>query len=407
MAKKRRPISPVELDIDTNNKRPTSVELPLDTEDIRIEQKPIKKRTAKSKQQDDALEYYSAPISKEVLARQKKRESTREERLHSKSRKEASKAVNAEVDALIEGHGKKKPSKKGNQRQGEATAATEGQKKKRKPLQTALILILAIGLLGFLGYKVVRANSILVEGNVNMPAEQVVALSGIKEGTHLLRVNKAAAKEGIEADPHFIYEGVKYKFPSSIVIVVKERIETVCFRFYNAYVITDEQGLILGHVESEQPGLPLVKGIEVTDFTLGEPIVTKDTHKQETMLQVLGQMHTFALVDRVKEIDITEANAIVLLLQDGTKVELGQPLELSRKFAWMASILENLESQGISGGTINITTTKAPTYRPASADEDVQIPEGIFNPGNKNTASPSPEPSTSPPENSPSQSTAG
>ena len=404
MAKKRRPISPVELDIDKKDEQQTSVEEPSDTEDIRIEQKPIKKRTPKNKQQDAALEYYSAPISKEVLERQKQRKNSREERLRSKTRKEASKAVNAEVDALIEGAGAKKPAKKRYPNQSVPVSGAEEQKKKRKPFRLVLILIVAIGLVGFLGYRYVRAGTILVEGNVNMPAEQVVALSGIKEGTHLLKINKTAAKEGIESDPHFIYESVKYKFPSSIVIVVKERIETVCFRFYNAYVITDEQGRILGHVENEQPNLPLVKGLTVTDFTLGEVIETKDAHKQETMLQILGQMHTFALADRVKEIDITEANAVCLLLQDGTKVELGQPLELSKKFAWLASILENLEGQGISGGTINITTTKAPTYRPSSNEEDVQIQEGIFNPGNKNTESPSPEPSTSPPENAPSPS---
>ena len=64
-----------------------------------------------------------------------------------------------------------------------------------------LLTIVLLGGLGFLGYKYIRAEQIIVRGNQKLSSEYIIGLSGIKTGTHVFNVNKDLAKAGVEAGP--------------------------------------------------------------------------------------------------------------------------------------------------------------------------------------------------------------
>lgn len=231
------------------------------------------------------------------------------------------------------------------------------------------LILIAIACVGALAYLLIRVNSISVEGLHWKDPDAVIQLSGIEQGDNILLLNKAQIKENIEADPHFIFVNVRYRFPTGVTISVKERQEAACFAFANTYVIVDQNGMILGHVEKSQgTSLPKVLGVEVTEFVLGAEIRTTDTYKQDALREVLGALCERELQQAVEQIDLSHADQIWLQLKDGTKVCLGQSIQLREKLEWLEKITEKIHEEGYVGGTIDLTSAVAPVYIPADKD---------------------------------------
>lgn len=236
----------------------------------------------------------------------------------------------------------------------------------KKAAALLLSMIVLVGIVGFLGYQFIRADEIEVRGAESFDASYVIALSGIRSGTHIFRVDKRAAAAGIAQDPHLVLQNIEYVFPNKITLVVTERKEAACFEFMGTYVITDYSGIILGHVESsEQPQhLPVIRGINVTEFALGAKIRTDDTFKQNIMTILLENTTAYQLTDLVREVDLTDTNSITLGLSNGMRVIFGQADQIEEKLAWLQNILKELESQGKTGGTIDLSSVQMPTYLP-------------------------------------------
>ena len=150
-----------------------------------------------------------------------------------------------------------------------------------------------------------------------------------------------------------------------------ERKDAACFEFLGTYVLTDSEGIILGHIQGEEKPekLPVIRGISVTEFALGAKIRTDDTYKQSIMTILLENMQSYQLTERIWEIDRQDTNSIIFQLSNGMKVNLGQADQMEEKMAWLHNILEELEAQGLSGGTIDLSSVEAPTYLPPAQPE--------------------------------------
>ena len=247
----------------------------------------------------------------------------------------------------------------------------------KKAAALLLSMIVLVGIVGFLGYQFIRADEIEVRGAESFDASYVIALSGIRSGTHIFRVDKRAAAAGIAQDPHLVLQNIEYVFPNKITLVVTERKEAACFEFMGTYVITDYSGIILGHVESsEQPQhLPVIRGINVTEFALGAKIRTDDTFKQNIMTILLENTTAYQLTDLVREVDLTDTNSITLGLSNGMRVIFGQADQIEEKLAWLQNILKELESQGKTGGTIDLSSVQMPTYLPPQEPSELPSQE--------------------------------
>ena len=252
-----------------------------------------------------------------------------------------------------------------------------------------LLTIVLLGGLGFLGYKYIRAEQIIVRGNQKLSSEYIIGLSGIKTGTHVFNVNKDLAKAGVEADPYLTLEGIEYTFPNTITLVVSERQGTACFEFRGAYVVTDSTGFILEScMEKDRPDLPIIEGINVTEFALGAKIRTDDTYKQDIMTTLLETFAQYNMTDKIARINLEDVNSITLVLKNGMNANFGQADKIEEKLAWLANILPVLESEGKTGGTIDISSVDMPIYVP---------PEGTAEPAaTTNPTEPAASPAVSP-----------
>ena len=139
----------------------------------------------------------------------------------------------------------------------------------------------------------------------------------------------------------------------------------VCLVSSDNYKLGQLAGQALGAVSYTH----LIRGISVTEFALGAKIRTDDTYKQSIMTILLESMQSYQLSERIWEIDLQDTNSIIFQLSNGMKVNLGQADQMEEKMAWLHNILEELEAQGLSGGTIDLSSVEAPTYLPPAQPE--------------------------------------
>ena len=252
-------------------------------------------------------------------------------------------------------------------------AAKARGRKKRVWLLRVLLAVVGVMLLAALAYLFLRVEEVTVQGAQWTDPAVVTELSGIRQGDSILLLNTAAVKRRIEADPHFIYRKLQYRFPTGITIVVEERQEAACFAFANTFVTVDAEGLILGHREqSEGRSLPLVEGLEVTEFVLGAEIRTTDTYKQDILRRLLSALCDSETHAQVDTIDLANVNQLWMRLTDGTRVCLGQGTQFAEKLQWLAQILPKIHEEGYSGGTVDLTSVLAPVYVPEQQSADAQ-----------------------------------
>ncbi len=296
-----------------------------------------------------------------------------QESLSATRRSRAPRHVSGERDAKTPaaGAGRRLPARSSGPDAKERQKHTAKRRRRVFPVLFGILAVLVfLGIVGFLGYKFVRTDEIDVVGNAAVGDDYIISLSGIETGMHVFNIDKARAKEGIESDPFLVYKGIRYTFPNKITIVVEERQAAACFDFFNTYVIIDADGLILGHEETgEQPDLPLVGGIDVLEFALGAKIRTDDTAKQLSLTELLDAIGAYALTGQIEKIDFSEQDEVFLYLDNGMDVRLGRAAQFDEKMEWLSNILPTLAEQGLSGGTIDITSVQAPSYVPPETEE--------------------------------------
>ncbi|MBQ9942492.1 MAG: FtsQ-type POTRA domain-containing protein [Christensenellaceae bacterium] len=255
----------------------------------------------------------------------------------------------------------------------EAVAERTKKVKKQKPprkkanpkaILTFLIVVLLLGLLAFLGYKFIRADKVSVEGNSQISEDYILSISGIEKGEHIFAIDRDFVERSIETEPYLELLDVKYGFPNKLTLVVSERQAVACFEFRGVYVVTDATGYILETVENPS-GLPVISGINVTEFALGANIRTDDTYKQEIMAQLLSALEEDGLAGTVAAIDLADVNSVSMSLDNSVTVVLGQADRLHEKLAWLKEILGVLAEEGRTGGTVDLSTVESPVYRPA------------------------------------------
>ncbi|MGI6192055.1 MAG: cell division protein FtsQ/DivIB [Christensenellales bacterium] len=243
------------------------------------------------------------------------------------------------------------------------------KKRRRLTMLTFLLLFVVLFAAGFLGYRYLRADQILISGNKAIPASEIIALSGIKPGTHLLELDRDAAKLSIEQNPYLAVESIDFVLPDTVMINVRERTVTSVIRQLERAVCLDIEGRVLDIIDpADVSGILVVKGVAVTGATLNQTIALVDDYQLEVLKMLIGALQNTNQYASYAEADLTYSVDIWLTTHEGMRVRLGQAVDLENKLKKVADVAAELYGQGISKGTLIATSADSVTYSP---QEDV------------------------------------
>ena len=238
-------------------------------------------------------------------------------------------------------------------------------KKRRKTVLVVFLILTVLAAAGFAGYEIFKVKTVVVEGNEDTPADEIISMSSIEYGTNIFMVDLEAAKAGIETSPFMECIAITRVLPDTISIQIKERCRRAVVQYLDTYMLIDEDGIILETCDDQmQNSYPLVTGINIMSFQVGSKLQASDMYQIDVLQELLVELHCRNL-SQITEVDVSNPVNIMLKYKSGMEVCIGEAKEIANKLARMSAIMTELETQNITDGTIDVSGETGGTYLPS------------------------------------------
>lgn len=231
-----------------------------------------------------------------------------------------------------------------------------------RPMTFFLVIVAIIFVMGvFFEISVVE-----VTGNSRYTTEQIVTASGIHTGDSLFFINRIGAGSRIVVKlPYIESVQITRKLPNSIFISVEESKACACIKVGDALWSVSHSGKFLGEInEAEAKLIPVINGLTVTDAKTGDPLSTDEASQPalDYLLEMLYQIRGRNIGDKIKEIDVSDANDPTLVYDDRFVVRFGPHDDTEYKFGKMLSAVTQLMPD--DSGTMDLSDSDKVDFRP-------------------------------------------
>lgn len=201
----------------------------------------------------------------------------------------------------------------------------------------------AIGYLSWWAYGKVTASEYLsikgiaVSGIERVAKEEIVELSGIKEGQNIFTFSEDAVIAGVKSNPWVESVEVDRNFPDTVEIIVKERSPVVLVKMDSLYLM-DSHGVIFKKYSAEEDSLDLPVVTGLSSQNLGQKERDLEARLLE-LISVLTNRRGFNIT-KVSEISIDPNHGLSLFtLEEGVRLDVGTG-EFEEKLASFEKILD-------------------------------------------------------------------
>lgn len=214
-------------------------------------------------------------------------------------------------------------------------------------------------------------------------AQEVVALAGIQRGESMLLLNEQQMMKRINQDTFLECLSIQLQFPDTLYIELREREPFASLTWLGLFTIVDETGHVLirsDQIEDTWSHLPVVTGLEISGIREGAVIQTRKESQVEQMELLFKALVDGQVLDRIKEIDVTDANDFYVVTQDDMKVSLGSLDMMEQKLAIWRVVEGQLTTEEKTKATLDVSTGNSGDYRPMPVVSTIGGADPIRNP---------------------------
>jgi len=160
-------------------------------------------------------------------------------------------------------------------------------------------------------------RQVLVEGNTVITTEAVLTAAGLNAKANIFAVMPGRAVKALQALPYVKSARIVKEYPNTIRIVIEERKAQgyVEFTRMSTYLMIDGEGMVLGTQAVLTDALPVIVGLEFSDFAVGRVLETTNQTAFDTVVQ-LSRLFAKNEMEDIVRVDISDANDIHLYVQN-------------------------------------------------------------------------------------------
>ncbi len=228
----------------------------------------------------------------------------------------------------------------------------------------ALSVLLAVGLL--LYSTIFQARQISVVGNETVSAQEIIRLSGLKEGVNTLSIDQAAVTRRIQSNRYLRCTLVDVKW-NSVTLHVRERIPVAYINHNGMQVILDNRGWVLEEsldTEVRYAKLIFVTGLNVRRCVLGQAVTLQGNDQMDVFTRIMVELKAMKGMELVCELDLSQMDRLYLVTRDGYTVKMGSTERIHEKLRAMMIVREKVIEMNTGLGTIDVTDPERPTFVP-------------------------------------------
>lgn len=110
---------------------------------------------------------------------------------------------------------------------------------------TVVVLAVLATLMVLTCSQVFKVRSVLVVGNRNISKEDIIALSGVREGDNLFSLSDAELKKRLEQNWYIEYIGHEFDYRGTLTLHINERMGMGVVNAFGLYFVVDASGMVL------------------------------------------------------------------------------------------------------------------------------------------------------------------
>ena len=220
----------------------------------------------------------------------------------------------------------------------------EGPKRRHRAgkILLCILLVLLLALL-FLNSSFFAISQVTVEGNQQVTKETIMDNLNIVEGTNMFRYLLNNWKADHTMDPKIDTADVYLNWPNAITVQVTERTTVGYVPHMGTYLCVDKNGYVLDSTYYLEEELPIVQGVRIESYRLGEVLNTKDSDRYELVLEICAILQKYSLTKQIVEINVSNLDALMLYTTN-LDISCGSFDNFDQKMVAVGKMLENDEN---------------------------------------------------------------
>ena len=188
------------------------------------------------------------------------------------------------------------------------------------------LLVLLVAVFLFVNSPFFLVDTVTIEGNTHMERDEICRIAGIPDSVNIFRLNTTAIEKRLIGDLRLTDVSVSRRFPSEIVIAVRERRPVAYVACSYGFVQIDGQAMVLSaHKHLSKPAVPFLSGLRLGHVYIGDNIETEQIRAILPYLAALdeGVLRQIADIDvrSPRQFTARSAGAVTIRLGDGTRLE--------------------------------------------------------------------------------------
>ena len=230
-------------------------------------------------------------------------------------------------------------------------------RRKRRSWKGLLVLPVAALVVWFLlTHYVFLIRDVEVVGADDLPAADVVRLSGIPLGGRLSAVDPEALRARVESDGRLAFVSAEKKYPTTVVLTVRRRSRDAITMVAGKLLVLDSDGYVVSVGDAApEDGMPYVMGLKASTYRLGRQLDAPES-RLNAMKTVLEALKAQSAVGYVSEVNLEYLSDIELIARKGIVVSLGDADNMTNKIIWMVGALRDLEARGETLGKLDVSS---------------------------------------------------
>jgi len=244
----------------------------------------------------------------------------------------------------------------------------------KKGILLFLILLICFAAIVFIGTEVFQVKNIIVTYSGTLDENAIINASGINFGDNIFKINKEQVKQRIENSPPFpIVEGISFKLPDEVQIIVEERVPIALVPYLSSYILIDSNAFVLDIIKQTQnPPYPVIEGLTISRLSKGSILELDQNgdYRQKVLIQLMESLKEWSIIDMVSAINMDNPDDIILFTKDEISVKLGQAVELDRKLGWLKSDAYTEVIEKEEPGTLDVSVPGKAVFNPQHISDD-------------------------------------
>ena len=232
----------------------------------------------------------------------------------------------------------------------EELTAYAKKRKRKKNMRILLISVLVLSLLGTVSYFALTrffvCHTFSVQETNLYPAEDILSVCRVEEGTPLISVSKKEISSAVEeAFPYLVDVQVEFDLPDNIIVTFTEDFGEFALQMGKELFSIDCELTVLAK-ESINSSIPRIKLISdnVSRCVVGEKLVFFDESVKNSLLRMFESLQQAEMLDKVQCVNVRDKFDLRIEYLERFEILLGEESDLNLKLAMVKEVIRDLEA---------------------------------------------------------------